>query len=203
MPGYDYNASWFCTKDCPPGWPGWLWDQARAASLGRAYNYPHQNAAYMAMYAAAANYDGLTTAHPPRWYLERSYRTIKAMYYQASWYAHQGLMDGTSFRDTLRALRDEGMDAEAADVEQIMRNRTLVGVENQCRYYVPPTAAAPAAAVQSRPLASIPGYAAPADGAVIHDRGNRYPGCHWYLVENTTTPWAAQTGLPGAGSEFS
>jgi hypothetical protein len=36
MPGYDYNSSWFCTKpNCPPGWPGWRWDQPRAASLGR------------------------------------------------------------------------------------------------------------------------------------------------------------------------
>jgi hypothetical protein len=35
MPGYDYNPLWFCTKDCPPGWPGWRWDQPRAASLGR------------------------------------------------------------------------------------------------------------------------------------------------------------------------
>ena len=60
-----------------------------------------------------------------------------------------------------------------------MRNRTLVGVANQCRYYVPP--------------------GAPPGG---HDRGPSHPGCHWYLVANTTLPWAEQTGLPGAGSEF-
>ena len=39
------------------------------------------------------------------------------MYYQASWYAHQGLMDGTNFRTILLALRDEGMEAEADVVE--------------------------------------------------------------------------------------
>ena len=39
-------------------------------------------------------------------------------------------------------------------------------------------------------------------GQPITDRGPAYPGCHWYLAENTTTPWVAQTGLPGAGSEF-
>eukprot|EP00966_Prymnesium_polylepis_P281538 6505266-Prymnesium_polylepis.1 len=41
MPGYDYNASWFCTAGCPPGWPGCalldldptnLWVVARALS---------------------------------------------------------------------------------------------------------------------------------------------------------------------------
>jgi hypothetical protein len=47
----------------------------------------------------------------------------------------------------------------------------------QCRYYVMP-------------------------GKPITDRGADYPGCHWYLPANTTKPWADQTGLPGAGSEF-
>ena len=42
-------------------------------------------------------------------------------------------MDGTNFRTILLALRDEGMHAEAEVVEGIMRNRTLLGVENQCR----------------------------------------------------------------------
>mmetsp|Transcript_50068 Transcript_50068/g.82998 ORF Transcript_50068/g.82998 Transcript_50068/m.82998 type:complete len:352 (+) Transcript_50068:43-1098(+) len=67
---------------------------------------------------------------------------------------------------------------EARHVEDIMRNRTLVGVRNQCRYYVPP-------------------------GLPPGDRGSKYPGCHWYLLQNQTVPWAAQSGLPGAGSEFS
>merc|ERR1740117_1070098 len=69
------------------------------------------------------------------------------------------------------------MMAEAATVEGIMRNRTLVGVENGCRYYVPP-------------------------GRPPSDRGASYPSCHWYLEANVTIPWAAQVGLPGAGSEF-
>ena len=31
MPGYAYDERWFCDTDnttCPPGWPGWRWDQA-------------------------------------------------------------------------------------------------------------------------------------------------------------------------------
>lgn len=129
------------------------------------------------MYLAAANYQGLATVHPPQWYLRRAYRTIVGMYTQASWYAHQGLMDGTNFLTILRALRAEGLRDEATVVESIMRNRTIVGVENQCRYYVPP-------------------------GLPAGDRGPAYPGCHWYLEQNTSTPWVEQTGLPGAGSEF-
>ena len=183
MPGYDYDPRWFCNygnQTCPPGWPGWLWDQARSASLGRAYNYPHQSSVYLALYLASANYDLLATRHAPRWYLTRAFETVVAMFYQASWYSHQGLMDGTNFRTILLALRDEGMDKEASVVEDIMRNRTLVGVVNKCRYYVPP----------GRPFAQA------------GDRGPSYPGCHWYLEQNRTTPWAQQAGLPGAGSEF-
>jgi len=75
------------------------------------------------------------------------------------------------------------MHEEADVVEGIMFNRTLRGVDNQCRFYVPPGAP----------------YPAPGDPG---DRGSAYPGCHWYLAENRTVPWANQTGLPGAGSEF-
>ena len=58
-PGYDYDERWFCdkdtTKDCPSGWPGWRWDQARAASLGRAYNYAHVSSSYLGVCTAVAN----------------------------------------------------------------------------------------------------------------------------------------------------
>ena len=85
-------------------------------------------------------------------------------------------MDGTNFWTILIALQNEGMHEEAKLVENIMRNRTIVGVTNKCRYYVV--------------------------NNTIHDLGNEKPGCHWYLAENITTPWVNQTGLPGAGSEF-
>jgi len=124
----------------------------------------------------AAEYDQLKTIKPRVWYLTRAYKTIVAMMYQASWYAHQGLMDGTNFWTILQALRREGMDTEAEHVEELMKERALTGVTNKCRYYV--------------------------INNTIHDLGNDKPGCHWYQVENVTTPWAKQTGLPGAGSEF-
>ena len=84
-----------------------------------------------------------------------------------------------------------------------MRNRTVIGVENQCRYYVPPDGAVSLGAHLAPHLGPKPGYSLPRVGAEIHDQGAAYPGCHWYLEENRTTPWAQQTGLPGAGSEFS
>ena len=177
-PNWDF--SWFCDrntpKTCPAGWPGWRWDQARGASLGRAYNYAHVSSTYLGMYQAAT-YDKQKTIRPRLWYLNRAYKTIVAMAYQASWYSHQGLMDGTNFWTILVALQDEGMHKEAAVVEEIMRNRTVVGVQNQCRYYVIDN--------------------------VIHDLGVDKPGCHWYQAANVTSPWVNQTGLPGAGSEFS
>ena len=129
----------------------------------------------------AAEYDALKTLRPRKWYLTRAYKTIVAMYYQASWYSHQGLMDGTNFWTVLEALKAEGdMQQEAAEVEAIMRKRAVDGVENQCRFYV--------------------------INNTIHDLtpppNVTKPGCHWYAVENTTAPWKDQTGLPGAGSEF-
>ena len=139
MPGYDYDPRWFCDKtdSCEaagPGWPGWRWDQARGASLGRAYNYAHVSSTYLGMYQAAI-YDKLPTIRPRLWYLTRAFKTIVVMSYQASWYSHQGLMDGTNFWTILVALEDEGMAAEAAEVRSIMENRTMLGVRNQCRFY--------------------------------------------------------------------
>lgn len=86
------------------------------------------------MYQAAV-YDKLQTLQSRQWYLTRAFKTIVAMSYQASWYSHQGLMDGTNFWSILLALEDEGMNEEAAVVREIMSNRTLTGVHNQCRYY--------------------------------------------------------------------
>ena len=193
MPGYDYNPLWFCDKSgtkCPPGWPGWRWDQSRGASLGRAYNYAHVSSTYLGMYQAAI-YDKLKTIKPRVWYLERAYLTIVAMAYQASWYSHQGLMDGTNFWTILLALEDEGLTKEAAVVREIMENRTVSGVHNQCRYYV----CAPGDT-------SVECVNAKKNTGGIVDRGVDRAGCHWYQEQNVTSPWASQTGLPGAGSEF-
>ena len=265
MPGYDYNPNWFCgtptskVKKCPPGWPGWRWDQSRGASLGRAYNYAHVSSCWLAAYQASRN-DLVQLSHNRTWYLQRAAKTVVAMSYQASWYSHQGLMDGTNFWTILQALKDEGMVAEFKQIEGIMRNRTLTGVHNQCRctYKGAKRANEPKSRITwhphvlrpfSHPLASSrilshtlahshtlsrtlahsrarsfvpsrtfsPSYhsfplpipprpprrsSVYVNGSTISDLGNDRPGCHWYLHENVTQPWANQTGLPGAGSEF-
>jgi len=190
MPGYDYDSRWFCEKDCPSGWPGWRWDQGRAASLGRAYNYAHVSSSYLGMYQAAV-YDKLPTIRPRVWYLTRAYKTIMAMAYQASWYSHQGLMDGTNFWTILIALENEGMSKEASDVVEIMRQRCMTGVHNQCRFYScqPTDTSAECVLARNKTFGIV-------------DRGVDKPGCHWYLQSNITSPWVQQTGLPGAGSEF-
>ena len=206
MPGYDYDPRWDCqtinpdgkvnNTKCQPGWPDGGWDQARGASLSRAYNYAHVSSQYLGMYQAAV-YDQLKTIKPRLWYLERAYKTIVSMNYQASWYTHQGLMDGTNFRTILFALEDEGLTKEASLVREIMENRTVTGVHNTCRFYGCPTddTSAECNATRNESIGT-PNY-----GYV--DRGNDKPGCHWYLKENVASPWANQTGLPGAGSEFS
>jgi hypothetical protein len=201
MLGYDYDARWFCNRppangsDCPPHWPTGGWDQARGASLGRAYNYAHVSSTYLGMYQAAV-YDKLKTIKPRLWYLERAYKTIVAMSYQASWYSSKGLMDGTNFWTILIALEDEGLTKEASLVREIMENRTVTGVHNTCRFYGCPRDDVSAQCNATRKETinmSHYGYV---------DRGNDKPGCHWYLKENVSSPWANQTGLPGAGSEF-
>ena len=142
------------------------------------------------MYQAAV-YDKLQTIKPRLWYLTRAYKTIVAMSYQASWYSHQGLMDGTNFWTILTALEDEGMAEEAEEVRSIMENRTMLGVHNQCRFYSCQPADTTAECEKARNET----------GGIV-DRGTDRPGCHWYLISNVTTPWVKQTGLPGAGSEF-
>ena len=61
MPGWDYT---------PDDSSGWVWDRARADSLGRAYNFPHQTAVYWSMYRALRANDKLFATQPPVWYVE-------------------------------------------------------------------------------------------------------------------------------------
>lgn len=153
------------------------------------------SSSYLGMYQAAC-YDKLVTLKPRVWYLTRAFKTIVAMAYQASWYSHQGLMDGTNFWTILIALQDEGMKDEAAAVIEIMKSRAITGVHNQCRYYACQPGDLSTECAIARGNKTHPGT----NGIV--DRGTDRPGCHWYLQQNISSPWVNQTGLPGAGSEF-
>lgn len=68
---------------------GWTWDRARADSLGRAYNYPHQTTSYWAMYHALQDNDKLVASKEAVWYLDQAAKTILGMWSQARWYSQQ------------------------------------------------------------------------------------------------------------------
>ncbi len=73
MPGYPYK---------PLASAGWIWNRTRAvASLGRAYNYPHQTAVYWAAYRVARYADLAPMRQPALWYLRQAARTIRVRLY--------------------------------------------------------------------------------------------------------------------------
>lgn len=115
FPGY-YNQK--------ANWGTWAsWSKKDADDLGRAYNYPHVAIGHWVLYRLARNHVGLVTAHDWRWYLQRAYQTTVAMVRDAPEYAQFGLMEGDVFLDILKDLQREGMTAEAADMEKMMKRR--------------------------------------------------------------------------------
>lgn len=118
MPGYVYP---------PEDAEGWVWDRARADSLGRAYNFPHQITSYWSMYRALRDNDKLSASEGASWYLDQAAHTVLGMWNVSRWYSQMGLMVGTVFLELLRDLHDEGHPL-AGVVRDIMFNRTAVGV---------------------------------------------------------------------------
>ncbi len=106
-----------------PRWWQWSWDRKEADRLDRSYNYPHVAAVHWALYRLARNHPRLVTRHDWRWYLDHGYRTAVAMTRDAALYSEFGLMLGDVYVDILTALQREGMTAEAANLEQLMRAR--------------------------------------------------------------------------------
>ncbi|MDJ0276434.1 DUF5695 domain-containing protein [Sphingomonas sp. 2R-10] len=106
-----------------PRWWQWSWDRKEADRLDRSYNYPHVAAVHWALYRLARNHPGLVTRHDWRWYLDHGYRTAVAMTRDAALYSEFGLMLGDVYVDILVALQREGMTAQAAHLERLMRAR--------------------------------------------------------------------------------
>ena len=105
-------------------WKSWTaWSEKDAGDLGRAYNYPHVAIAHWVLYRTARNHPGLVTHHDWRWYLEHAYQTTAAMMRDAPYYTQFGLMEGDVFVDILKDLKREGMTAQAADMEALMKRR--------------------------------------------------------------------------------
>lgn len=81
------------------------------------------------MYRVARNHPGLVTAHPWTWYLDQAYQTTHFMFSRDAngnrrvGYVELGLMEGDVFLKLLNDLKYEGMTAQAADVEALMKER--------------------------------------------------------------------------------
>ena len=99
----------------------------------RQYNFPHQIATYLSLYLTARNFPLIPTLQPWSFYLNASVQSILKV---NCWDGTRpqclctvGLMDGTVFREVLRALRSEGpggvWEGYATIVEDLQRNRTL------------------------------------------------------------------------------
>lgn len=108
----------------PDDWKSWTsWKEKAANDLGRAYNYPHVAIGYWVLYRTARNHEGLVRRHDWRWYLLHAYQTVTAMMRDAPHYAQFGLMEGDVFVDILKDLKREGLTAEAATMERLMKGR--------------------------------------------------------------------------------
>ncbi|WP_121115744.1 DUF5695 domain-containing protein [Croceibacterium ferulae] len=105
-------------------WSTWAsWSKEGADDLGRSYNYPHVAIGHWVLYRLARNTTGLVTRHDWRFYLDWAYRTSIAMVRDAPHYAQYGQMEGDVFLDILTDLQREGMVAEAAEMERVMKAR--------------------------------------------------------------------------------
>src|SRR3546814_5226855 len=69
-------------------------------------------------------YTTLFRSHDWRWYLEKAHQTTVAMMRDAPYYAEFGLMEGDVFVDILKDLKREGMTAQAAEMEALMKKRS-------------------------------------------------------------------------------
>ncbi|HSJ67307.1 MAG TPA: DUF5695 domain-containing protein, partial [Anditalea sp.] len=105
------------------------WDKEQAESVGRSYNYPHVAAAHWIMYKLSRYHEGLDIEYSWDWYLRNAYHTAVAMVKQAPHYAQYGQMEGTVFLLILEDLKREGLSDLAANLEELMRERTDVWVE--------------------------------------------------------------------------
>jgi hypothetical protein len=99
------------------------WPKKEADNLGRSYNYPHVAAAHWMMYRLARNYKGLVDQATWKQHLIDAAQTGMAMVKLAPYYSEFGQMEGTIFYLILADLKNEGMTAEANQLESAMKKR--------------------------------------------------------------------------------
>ena len=116
MPPNYYNGSF--------DWTSWTsWNKPASEAVDRSYDYPHVAAAYWVLYRLARNHQGFVTNHPWQWYLNHAHETAMAMTNYARDLAVFGQMEGSVFVAILLDLKREGMNQQAAALEDKMRER--------------------------------------------------------------------------------
>lgn len=107
-----------------------FWEQGKPGNLNttpsyRGYAYPHIYNTFFAMYQIAKQNPGLISyAHTAQWYLNNAYRILKELYdgpVAYNW--NTGLMGELTTPALIAALRTEGMNTSAADVEAKMATK--------------------------------------------------------------------------------
>ncbi|WZH35577.1 MAG: DUF5695 domain-containing protein [Microbacterium enclense] len=107
-----------------------FWEQGKPGSANttpayRGYAYPHVYNTFFSMYKIAKQNPNLISyAHTPKWYLQTTYGIFKELYdgpVAYNW--HTGLMGELTTPDLIRALRAEGLNTEANDVEAKMATK--------------------------------------------------------------------------------
>jgi hypothetical protein len=104
-----------------------FWEQGKPGSLNttpgyRGYAYPHVYNTFFSMYKIAKqNPTAITYAHPAQWYLTTAYGIFKELYEGPVAYNWEtGLMGELSTPDLIDALRAEGLNTQANDIEAKM-----------------------------------------------------------------------------------
>ncbi|PPH24088.1 hypothetical protein C5C99_00090 [Rathayibacter sp. AY1C4] len=104
-----------------------FWEQGKPGSLNttpgyRGYAYPHVYNTFFGMYnIAKQNPSAIAYAHPAQWYLTTAYGIFKELYEGPVAYNWEtGLMGELSTPDLIAALRAEGLDTQANDIEAKM-----------------------------------------------------------------------------------
>ncbi|CAH0003822.1 unnamed protein product [Clonostachys byssicola] len=115
LPQYKYEEA---------DWSQWgSWNKEASYLVDRAYNYVHPAAAYWALYRVSRSYSDVTT-HDWDWYLKRAHQTIMRSIKNDVLYNDLGLMGETVWGEILLDLQREGLDIEARELEEAMRNRS-------------------------------------------------------------------------------
>lgn len=108
-------------------WTSWAsWDEARAYTTRRAYNYVHPVAAYWSLYRVARSYPDLRLRADWSWYLNRAYNTTQYCLSNRAAkcdYGLVGLMGEWVMGELLADLKREGLSSQVMALEATMRYR--------------------------------------------------------------------------------